>query len=815
MGIYKQKYNALGKLGFSLVPTANVITFKTGVANQAALPLSGNNQNDARIANDTGLLYVWSIPASSGLLTDWISQGDIIDLDWSAITNKPSSSVANIDDAVSKRHTQGTDQGLDTGGLNAVTAAQAKAGYTHSGVITGNPHQVNKTDVGLSNVDNKSEATIITDVKADTDVADALTKKHAHSNQTVLDQIQEALTTALKSSYDACVTFITNFALGTPATDDVLAWNGSQFVPKAPSVTGFKGIDLFFDDTVSGILGYYTLSNIPVGGIEILDSVVVNANTVFLEGYISGVLGGTQIDAGVWEFDIYRYISSGTAAGTTELIFEVYKRTSGGLETHLFTVTTGDVNDTSNTLQSITTVQPAFVINSTDRLVVAVYGHRIEANNRTITFTHNGTSHYSHIHTPLILRHNDLAGLQGGQSGQYNHLTNTELLNVQALPEDLKNVTLNIMLNAFRIAQIGSLTIFNMIKGFMDEFVDESGVDTVNSLNEFYSASGEFYRPSGSNYDTETKLLLHLNTDLTDSSQYTHSLSASGGAAVSASEVKFGSGALALDGSGDYISTPIDSDFQFGSGNYTIDCWIYVNSLASNMSICSWNQDGTNAVYFYITTDGKINYLTAVSNILKVQMFSPIGTITTGQWYHVAVVRNGNSYNIYVNGISVQSDTNTDAFYAYTGNLEIGTDINNRYLNGYIDEFRISKGIARWTSSFTPETDEYIGTPTNMTLYSNAQVATSVPTSARIVLFEEDVDAITLNTDLKVYVSRDNGTTYTLGTLADEGNYIPTARVLSALIDISSQPSGTNVKYKIVTDNLKICRLHGVGISWK
>ena len=57
-------------------------------------------------------------------------------------------------DAIAKRHTQGTDQALDTGGANEVTAAQAKAGYTHSGVTTGNPHSVSKSDVGLGDVPN-------------------------------------------------------------------------------------------------------------------------------------------------------------------------------------------------------------------------------------------------------------------------------------------------------------------------------------------------------------------------------------------------------------------------------------------------------------------------------------------------------------------------------------------------------------------------------------------------------------------------------------------------------------------------------------
>jgi len=96
------------------------LVFKESVANQAALPPSGNSLNDARITNDTGHLYIWDG-------TQWVDQGDIIDFQWSAIEDRPSSPVANIDDAVLKRHTQGTDQGLDTGGVNATTATQIKS----------------------------------------------------------------------------------------------------------------------------------------------------------------------------------------------------------------------------------------------------------------------------------------------------------------------------------------------------------------------------------------------------------------------------------------------------------------------------------------------------------------------------------------------------------------------------------------------------------------------------------------------------------------------------------------------------------------
>lgn len=180
MGLYKQKLNPISGQ-FNLVPTSTIVTFKEAVANAAALPLTGNTLNDGRLTNDNGHLYVWNGTA-------WVDSGDIIDLKWAAIEDKPTSLVANIDDAVSKRHTQGTDQGLDTGGPNAVTAAQAKAGYTHSGITSGNPHNVSKSDVGLGNVDNVSEATIISDVKADTDITDTISKKHTQNSDTKLDE---------------------------------------------------------------------------------------------------------------------------------------------------------------------------------------------------------------------------------------------------------------------------------------------------------------------------------------------------------------------------------------------------------------------------------------------------------------------------------------------------------------------------------------------------------------------------------------------------------------------------------------------------
>ena len=130
------------------------------------------------------------------------------------------------------------------------------------------------------------------------------------------------------------------------------------------------------------------------------------------------------------------------------------------------------------------------------------------------------------------------------------------------------------------------------------------------------------------------------------------------------------------------------------------------------------------------------------------------------------------------------------------------------------DEIRFSRTV-RHTTSFSVPTDQYTGIALDMTLYSIAQSAEAVPSEGRIILFEEDTDVITENTDLKAYISRDNGTTYTQVTLVDEGGYDSSRRILAGTVDISAQPSGTSMKYKITTHNNKNLKLHGVSLFWK
>ena len=103
----------------------------------------------------------------------------------------------------------------------------------------------------------------------------------------------------------------------------------------------------------------------------------------------------------------------------------------------------------------------------------------------------------------------------------------------------------------------------------------------------------------------------------------------------------------------------------------------------------------------------------------------------------------------------------------------------------------------------------------DLVLQSAAQTAVTAPATARISIFQQDVTSTpTLNTHVKAYASRDGGTTFTQVTLADQGNYVSGQRVLSGSVDISGQPSGTSMKYKITTHSSYDMKFHGICMTW-
>ncbi len=125
-------------------------------------------------------------------------------------------------------------------------------------------------------------------------------------------------------------------------------------------------------------------------------------------------------------------------------------------------------------------------------------------------------------------------------------------------------------------------------------------------------------------------------------------------------------------------------------------------------------------------------------------------------------------------------------------------------------------GCASGQDGYALITGSYISScATSTTIVSNAFTSTTVPTSSRIVVFEENVDTPTLNTDIIASISRDGGTTFTNATLSDSGYVTGSSgqRILTGTATISGQPSGQSMRWKLALANNQV-KIHGVALQW-
>jgi hypothetical protein len=170
---------------------------------------------------------------------------------------------------------------------------------------------------------------------------------------------------------------------------------------------------------------------------------------------------------------------------------------------------------------------------------------------------------------------------------------------------------------------------------------------------------------------------------------------------------KYGAGAMSFDGTGDYLLAPTSSNdlFNFGTGNFTVECWFYANSLSATnyAGLCGCHNGGANEWSVYVRSNGVFLYGANTT-------LTGGGTISTGTWYHFAAVRNGNTTTMYLDGVSVDSDDVTgDSYTTSALGFRVGDDpaAINPAFNGYIDDLRITKGVARYTEDFPPPSSAY------------------------------------------------------------------------------------------------------------
>jgi hypothetical protein len=191
------------------------------------------------------------------------------------------------------------------------------------------------------------------------------------------------------------------------------------------------------------------------------------------------------------------------------------------------------------------------------------------------------------------------------------------------------------------------------------------------------------------------------STTITDATGL-HSFTVSGNTNISTAQSKFGGASVYLDGSGDWINGDGSSDFTFGTGDFTIDFWFRMETASAYNTLIDFRSPTSVAkICLFNQSNGVLQYYS--NNALRISGFTGI---QNGQWYHVAIVRSSNVTKLYLNGSQEGSQYNdTENHTILPSKPWIGNGFNEASpFKGHIDEFRIVKGRALWTSNFTPPT---------------------------------------------------------------------------------------------------------------
>lgn len=314
--------------------------------------------------------------------------------------------------------------------------------------------------------------------------------------------------------------------------------------------------------------------------------------------------------------------------------------------------------------------------------------------------------------------------------------------------------------------------------------------------------------------DTNIKALFHFDdsngSTSTDESTGIAPVFFHGDAQISTAESVFGGSSLLLDGTGDYITLAPSASWLFNA-NLTISARIRMKSIASSFEIVSTGNGATNYWRLYWNSGDatlKFTYenIGSSTTIFASQSWSPV--INT--WYEVRVVRSGNNFHLFVNGVLLGTTVSSSAMAASGQPLSIGSWGGTSYANGYIDELIIYKGTATHTSGYTPATSPYtlfsassnaflfnplhVGALFKLRHYVQGQTVstafTGVTTSTTINCFttwrlithgtwtgkfnvEKSIDAGTTWTILRTFTSANDFNANTSGTEDIETNQVP------------------------------------------
>jgi hypothetical protein len=214
-----------------------------------------------------------------------------------------------------------------------------------------------------------------------------------------------------------------------------------------------------------------------------------------------------------------------------------------------------------------------------------------------------------------------------------------------------------------------------------------------------------------------TSFLLNMTSaGIYDASMMT-TMESRGDAKLSTAISKFGESSMYFDGTGDYLISPQYLNFDFGTSDFTIELWMYVTSLPVNtysQMVCFGT--GSSSQRWILSFDTQTSQSAPYIRFISINSGGSVvinvpGAGSSGwsanTWYHIAVTRSGNTFKLFRNGVqngATVTNSGSCPATASTGALYVGAEVGGGFANwnGYIDDLRITKGYARYTSNFTP-----------------------------------------------------------------------------------------------------------------
>lgn len=197
---------------------------------------------------------------------------------------------------------------------------------------------------------------------------------------------------------------------------------------------------------------------------------------------------------------------------------------------------------------------------------------------------------------------------------------------------------------------------------------------------------------------------------MTDESSAAHGTATIRGTAqIDTAQFKFGTSSLLLDGGGS-ITFPDSNDWNLGSGLFTIELWIRFTDIGNGLqSIIAQLETPSQRAWQFLanTIIAEVVWVVSTTGAANISDIHGSHTPLNNVWYHYAVDYDGIKYRMYADGAFTGSSSTARAIFDATSVLAIGADSNNNAkLKGWVDEVRITKGVARYATdgSFTPPT---------------------------------------------------------------------------------------------------------------